>query len=147
MKLRGKDFILGYGNPEDTEYWVAFAYSTDCTVNISGDAIEVCARSDGQWRRYRRGRMNWSASASGVYSQYRLDTLMRLMEEAEPITVFLSFVPGGYIPSEPDGEFISDEIEDYVGQGIITSVAMGAPVNGIATYNISIQGSGKLNIK
>ena len=59
MLYNGKDLIL-----KDTSNGIVLAASKSLELNINGETIEVGRTSSDMWRKFIRGRKDWSISVS-----------------------------------------------------------------------------------
>lgn len=123
--------------------------STDCSVSMSAETIEVSARGQGRWRKFRPGKKTWGISCGGFYFDQdgvpsSLVTGARLVGEVVKVAVSVlarSLVEAGFSLEElqPDTELT------LVGEAVVTSCEYSGSVGSLATYSISLQGSGSLD--
>ena len=118
---KGEKLLLKIGG-------VIYGFATDCNLTIETEATEEnVARfklgvSAGQWKDYDSVSNSWSMDSSHLYSVDGADfkTLFETQADGSPV---------GY---------------GYTGSAIITSLSVGAPVDGQATFQINLQGTGEL---
>jgi predicted secreted protein len=119
----------------DPEVDVAFACSTNCTFDVSVDQKEVTSQSSAWFREYKNDVASWNVSCDGLITLSGFSYLFMLEKQLAREPIEIKFVVDNGI----DGLVII--------QGIcnISSLAINAPQKDVATYNISLQGSGAYN--
>jgi predicted secreted protein len=120
----------------DPEVDVAFACSTTCTFNVSVDQKEVTSQSSAWFREYKNDVATWNVTCDGLITLTGFSYLFMLDKQLTREPIEIKFV----VDNGVDGLTII--------QGIcnISSLAINAPQKDVATYNISLQGSGAYNI-
>jgi len=119
----------------DPEVDVAFACSTNCTFNVSVDQREVTSQSSAWFRQFKNDIATWSVTCDGLITLSGFSYLFMLEKQLSRTPIEIKFVVDNGI----DGLTIINGICN------ITSLAINAPQNDVATYNVSLQGSGAYN--
>ena len=119
----------------DPEVDVAFACSTTCTFNVSVDQKEVTSQSSAWFREYKNDVATWSVACDGLITLTGFSYLFMLDKQLAREPIEIKFV----VDNGVDGLVVI--------QGIcnISSLAINAPQKDVATYNISLQGTGAYN--
>ena len=122
--------------------------STDCSLSMSAETIEVSTRGQGRWRRFRPGKKIWSINASGFYYE-QIGVPSSLLQGAqyigENVKVAFSVLGKELAAAGFKLEAIApDKRMTLVGEAVITACEYNGSVGGLATYSISFQGSGNL---
>jgi predicted secreted protein len=119
----------------DPEVDVAFACSTNCTFEVSVEQKEVTSQSSAWFREYKNDVATWSVTCDGLITLSGFSYLFMLEKQLSRTPIEIKFV----VDNGVDGLTII--------QGIcnITSLSINAPQKDVATYNISLQGSGAYN--
>jgi len=119
----------------DPEVDVAFACSTNCTFEVSVEQKEVTSQSSAWFRQYKNDIATWSVTCDGLITLSGFSYLFMLEKQLSRTPIEIKFV----VDNGVDGLTII--------QGIcnITSLSINAPQKDVATYNISLQGSGAYN--
>jgi predicted secreted protein len=119
----------------DPEVDVAFACSTTCTFNVSVEQKEVTSQSSAWFRQFKNDIASWSVTCDGLITLSGFSYLFMLDKQLTREPIEIKFV----VDNGVDGLTIINGICN------ITSLAINAPQNDVATYNISLQGSGAYN--
>jgi predicted secreted protein len=119
----------------DPEVDVAFACSTNCTFNVSVDQREVTSQSSAWFRQFKNDIATWSVTCDGLITLSGFSYLFMLDKQLTREPIEIKFV----VDNGVDGLTIINGICN------ITSLAINAPQNDVATYNVSLQGSGAYN--
>lgn len=119
----------------DPEVDVAFACSTNCTFEVSVEQKEVTSQSSAWFRQYKNDIATWSVTCDGLITLTGFSYLFMLEKQLSRTPIEIKFV----VDNGVDGLTII--------QGIcnITSLSINAPQKDVATYNITLQGSGAYN--
>lgn len=123
--------------------------STDCSVSMSAETVEVSARGQGRWRRFRPGKKTWNINCGGFYfDQEGVPTSLvggsRMVGEV--VKVAISILPAELAAAGFDLTDIQPNKEmTLAGEAIVTSCEYSGSVGSLATYSISLQGSGSLD--
>jgi predicted secreted protein len=119
----------------DPEVDVPFACSTNCTFNVSVEQREVTSQTSAWFRQYKNDIASWSVSCDGLITLSGFSYLFMLDKQLTREPIEIKFV----VDNGVDGLTIINGICN------ITSLAINAPQKDVATYNISLQGSGAYN--
>ena len=127
----GKNIML-YKYDAETETDIPFACSTNCSFNVTVDQKEVTSQSSAWYREYRNDIASWNITCDGLVTldNYGYLFLLELQQSRESIIV--KFV----IDNGVDGLVIIS------GTCNMTSLTINGPYKDIATYSVSLQGSG-----
>jgi predicted secreted protein len=120
----------------DPEVDVAFACSTNCAFNVSVDQKEVTSQSSAWFREFKNDVATWSVTCDGLIILSGFSYLFMLEKQIAREPIEVKFV----VDNGVDGLVIINGICN------ISSLAINAPMRDVATYNVSLQGSGAYNI-
>jgi predicted secreted protein len=133
----GKNVMLYWHRTDvDPEVDVAFACSTNCAFNVSVDQKEVTSQASAWFREYKNDVATWSVTCDGLITLSGFSYLFMLDKQLTREPIEIKFV----VDNGVDGLTIINGICN------ITSLSINAPYKDVATYNISLQGSGAYNI-
>lgn len=125
-----------YKDVAGTPTKVANLTSTD--FELSKDTIDATNKDGGTYKEFLVGLSSWTMSAEGIFEEDGSATgisakdLLDDVIAGAPITVVMTSLVGGDLKLS--------------GSAVITSFAWSAPVNDIATFSVSLQGSGSLTV-
>jgi predicted secreted protein len=119
----------------DPEVDVAFACSTNCTFEVSVDQKEVTSQTSAWFRQYKNDIATWSVTCDGLITLTGFSYLFMLDKQLAREPIEIKFV----VDNGVDGLVIISGICN------ISSLSINAPQKDVATYNISLQGSGAYN--
>jgi predicted secreted protein len=119
----------------DPEVDVAFACSTNCTFNVNVDQKEVTSQSSAWFREYKNDVATWNVTCDGLITLSGFSYLFMLDKQLTREPIEIKFV----VDNGVDGLVIINGICN------ISSLAINAPQKDVATYNVSLQGSGAYN--
>jgi predicted secreted protein len=119
----------------EPEVDVAFACSTNCTFNVSVDQKEVTSQTSAWFREYKNDVATWSVTCDGLITLSGFSYLFMLDKQLAREPIEIKFVVDNGI----------DGLVVIAGICNISSLAINAPQKDVATYNISLQGSGAYN--
>lgn len=134
--IKGKNIMLYYHEAPSVEYPdgrdIPFACSTNCTFNVTVDQKEVTSQSSSWYRQYKLDMASWSISCDGIVTLngYGYLNFLTIQQNRTPIDI--KFV----IDNGADGLVIIS------GTTNLTSFQMNGPFKDIATYSVSLQGTG-----
>ena len=132
----GQNIMLYWHRTDvDPEVDVAFACSTNCTFNVSVEQREVTSQSSAWFRQFKNDIASWSVTCDGLITLSGFSYLFMLDKQITREPIEIKFV----VDNGVDGLTIINGICN------ITSLAINAPQKDVATYNISLQGSGAYN--
>jgi predicted secreted protein len=119
----------------DPEVDVAFACSTSCTFDVSVDQKEVTSQTSAWFREYKNDVATWSVNCDGLITLSGFSYLFMLDKQLSREPIEIKFV----VDNGVDGLVV------IAGTCNISSLAINAPQKDVATYNISLQGTGAYN--
>lgn len=126
----------------------AIGCSTDCSLSLSAEAVEVSGRGYGQWRRYRPGRKSWEMTCSGFYAD-RGTSPTSMMGGAVAIgtmvRVAMTVLAASLVDAGIDPDTVNvDGTATLVGEAVVTQCTYSGSKGGVATYSVTFTGSGAL---
>lgn len=119
----------------EPEVDVAFACSTSCTFDVSVDQKEVTSQSSAWFREYKNDVATWNVTCDGLITLSGFSYLFMLEKQLSRTPIEIKFV----VDNGADGLTIINGICN------ISSLAINAPQKDVATYNVSLQGTGAYN--
>jgi predicted secreted protein len=132
----GKNILLYYHEPSSEAYPdgrdIPFSCSTDCSFNVSVDQKEVTSQISAWFREYKNDIASWSISCNGLITLAGYGYLFLLNQQKNRTTILVKFV----IDNGVDGLVIIS------GNCNLTSLDINAPYKDIATYSVTLQGTG-----
>lgn len=135
-KVIGKNILLYYHEPSSVEYPdgrdIPFSCSTDCSFNVTVDQKEVTSQSSAWYREYRNDIASWTVSCNGLITLDGYGYLFLLNQQKNRTTILVKFV----IDNGVDGLVIIS------GNCNLTDLTINAPYKDIATYSVTLQGTG-----
>lgn len=132
--VNGKNVMLYWHRTED-DTDVAFACSTNCAFNVNVDQKEVTSQSSAWFREYKNDVASWTVSCDGLITLTGFSYLFMLEKQLAREPIEIKFV----VDNGVDGLVIINGICN------ISSLSINAPMRDVATYNVSLQGSGAYN--
>ena len=136
MAVQGKNIMLYYHEAPSETYPdgrdIPFACSTNCTFSVQVDQKEVTSQASAWYKEYKINTGSWSISCDGLVtlSGYGYLNFLNIQKNRTPISI--KFV----IDNGVDGLVIIS------GTVNLASFQMNAPFKDIATYSVSLQGTG-----
>ncbi len=132
----GKNVMLFWHRTDvDPEVDVAFACSTNCTFDVSVDQKEVTSQSSAWFREFKNDVATWNITCDGLVTLTGFSYLFMLQKQLDREPIEIKFV----VDNGVDGLTIIN------GTCNISSLAINAPYKDVATYNVSLQGTGAYN--
>jgi predicted secreted protein len=119
----------------DPEVDVAFACSTSCTFDVSVDQKEVTSQTSAWFREFKNDVATWNVTCDGLITLTGFSYLFMLDKQLAREPIEIKFV----VDNGVDGLVV------IAGTCNISSLAINAPQKDVATYNISLQGTGAYN--
>ena len=119
----------------DPEVDVAFACSTNCTFEVNVDQKEVTSQTSAWFREFKNDIASWSVTCDGLITLTGFSYLFMLDKQLAREPIEIKFV----VDNGVDGLVVINGICN------ITSLSINAPYKDVATYNVSLQGSGAYN--
>lgn len=133
----GKNVMLYWHRTDvDPEVDVAFACSTNCTFDVVVDQKEVTSQSSAWFREYKNDVASWTLSCDGLITLTGFSYLFMLQKQLDREPIEIKFVVDNGV----------DGLSIISGTANITNIAINAPYKDVATYNVSLQGTGAYNI-
>lgn len=134
---------------------VIYGYATDCNFKIETNTEEISTNryklgtSAGEWKEYESVSNGWSGDTAHLMSTDGADfnALFTALSAGTAVAVVFEPVTNGTTETTPGttGEIVEGkEGYTYSGTAFITELSAGAPVDGQATYSVSLQGTGAL---
>jgi predicted secreted protein len=120
MAINGTNVILRKSG-------TVFAASTSCSLEVSSDQLDVTNKSSNKKKEYMYGFNGWSVSCDGLITLNDYDYFDMLTDQKNATQISVTFTV--------DSKVIS-------GTCNIESVSIDGPVEGVATYSVSLQGTG-----
>lgn len=127
----GKNVML-YWHREEDDTDVPFACSSNCTFDVSVDQKEVTSQTSAWFREYKNDIASWSVTCDGLIILSNFSYLFMLQKQLDREPIQIKFV----IDNGVDGLVIISGVCN------ITNININAGVKDIATYSVSLQGSG-----
>lgn len=127
----GKNIML-YKYDAETETDIPFACSTNATFSVSVDQKEVTSQSSAWYREYRNDIASWQVTCDGLVTLDNYGYLFLLEQQQNRETILVKFV----IDNGVDGLVIIS------GNANLTSLSINGPYKDIATYSVTLQGTG-----
>ena len=132
----GKNILLYYHEPSSEAYPdgrdIPFSCSTDCSFNVSAEQKEVTSQTSAWYREYKNDVGTWNVSCNGLITLSGYGYLFLLNQQQTRKTILVKFV----IDNGVDGLVIIS------GNCNLTSLDINAPYKDIATYSVTLQGTG-----
>lgn len=135
-KVNGKNIMLYYHEAPSEEYPdgrdIPFACSTNCTFNVQTGQKEVTSQTSAWYREYKIDVATWTVNCDGIVTLngYGYLNFLTIQQNRTPISI--KFV----IDNGTDGLVIIS------GTTNLSNFQINAPWKDIATYSVSLQGTG-----
>ena len=130
-KVIGKNIML-YRYDAITETDIPFACSTNAAFTVNVDQKEVTSQSSAWYREYRNDIASWQITCDGLVTLDNYGYLFLLEQQQNRETILVKFV----IDNGVDGLVIIS------GNANLTSLSINGPYKDIATYSVTLQGTG-----
>lgn len=134
--VQGNNIMLYYHEPASVTYPegrdIPFSCSTNCTFSVSVDQKEVTSQTSAWYREYKNDTATWSVTCDGLITLDGYGYLFLLQQQQDRTTILVKFV----IDNGVDGLVVIS------GNCNLTSLQINAPYKDIATYSVSLQGTG-----
>ena len=135
-KVQGNNIMLYYFEPPSGAYPsgrdIPFSCSTNCTFSVNVDQKEVTSQTSAWYREYKNDTATWSVTCDGLITLDGYGYLFLLQQQQDRTTILVKFV----IDNGIDGLVVIS------GNCNLTSLQINAPYKDIATYSVSLQGTG-----
>jgi predicted secreted protein len=134
--VQGNNIMLYYHEPASVTYPagrdIPFSCSTNCTFSVNVDQKEVTSQTSAWYREYKNDTATWSVTCDGLITLDGYGYLFLLEQQQDRTTILVKFV----IDNGVDGLVVIS------GNCNLTSLQINAPYKDIATYSVSLQGTG-----
>ena len=144
-KIKGEQLYMFMGSADALS---PIGCSTDCSLNLSADAIETSKRGQGSWRTYRPGQKAWSMDCAGFYFDGATPTSFMKGRESigTVVTVAITVLDRKLVEAGIDLSSVKpSSTHTLVGEAVVTDCSYSGSRGGMATYSISFKGSGSLD--
>ena len=134
--VTGKNIMLYYHEPPSETYPtgrdIPFSCSTNCTFSVNVDQKEVTSQTSAWYREFKNDIATWTVTCDGLITLDGYGYLFLLQQQQNRTTILVKFV----VDNGVDGLVIIS------GNCNLTSLQINAPYKDIATYSVSLQGTG-----
>jgi predicted secreted protein len=138
MAVIGNNIILYKRNTSVDPYEdIPFACSTNCTFSVNVDQKEVTSQSSAWFREYKNDVATWQVTCDGLVTlnnQYNYLALLDLQLDRTPIVIDFA------VDNGVDGLVVIS------GTCNLTNLQLNAPYKDVATYSVTLQGSGAYGV-
>ena len=122
--------------------------STDCSLRFNASLVEVASKNGGAWRRFRVSKKGWEISCAGFYFD-QPSVPNSMVEGANMIgtacRIAISVLAKELVEAGVNiGNLTPNEDAALVGDAVISSCEYSGSKGSLATYSITLQGSGPL---
>jgi predicted secreted protein len=131
MAILGTNVILYYFNGTTN---IPFAASTNCSFEVSVDQTNVTSATSAWFKEFKPDTASWSLTCDGLITLNDWDYKDMLDTQLSRTAIVVRFAVG------------TSTTYTIQGTANIESVSIAAPVEGISTYSISLQGTGAYTI-
>lgn len=114
------------------------ANATSSDFELTRDTIDATNKDGGQYKEFLVGLAGWTMNAEGIFEEDGSATGVSAKD-------LLDDVIAGTAITVVMTSNVSGDLK-VTGSAIITSFAWNAPVNDVATFSVSLQGSGSLTV-
>ena len=128
MAILGTNLVLSYREAGNT--YSNFAASTNCSFDVTTSQIDVTSYASDWFKEYKNDISEWSTTCDGLISIGGYDYKDMLDAHLNRTKITVRFDIG------------TASANVIYGYGYITSLTLTGPVEGVATYSVTIQGIG-----
>ncbi len=114
------------------------ANATSSDFELTRDTIDATNKDGGQYKEFLVGLAGWTMNAEGIFEEDGSATGVSAKD-------LLDDVIAGTAITVVMTSNVSGDLK-VTGSAVITSFAWNAPVNDVATFSVSLQGSGSLTV-
>lgn len=145
----GRNLVLFTKETDEDDYEVA-GFATDNTVDVQMDMVECTSPSSARAKEFRPGRYSWTMGATRVYTNIPMSFSANHEDDATVREIDWLKVGQkiyvGFSGKRPvwDTQYNGNWWKKYWGMAYVKSVRIAAPVNGVATFTVELQGTGEL---
>lgn len=144
----GSDLML-FTSSAETGTFKALGAATSCKLTIQANTLETSSKDSGCWVSKQAAKLSWNASTDNLFVISDYKSLVEAMLDREEI--YLQFGIIGDEQRTCDNTNVTWAADTskgtYEGKAIITSIDMNAADNENATYTVSFEGVGALEVK
>lgn len=138
MKLKGRDIGVSIEIEEGKVERVALARDADITASC--DVAEFTSPLSGRARRFRAGRYTWNINISTLIAESPQPVkLLKLLKEGGTLIITMEAMLVGEDLAEGD-------VYSLTGRAVPQTWKLGAPLQGLATFRVSLVGDGELEL-
>ena len=130
--LNGNDLVLGIATTATT---VAFAHSESASISFNNSLIDTTTKDSASWEEMISGRKSWSVSTDGLVD-------FATVSGATNTVAFATLALAG---TEVFVRFGVDSGDAYTGSAFIESFELSSTSDDVATYSVSLKGTGALS--
>jgi len=131
MAILGTNVILYYFNGTTN---IPFAASTNCSFEVSVDQANVTSATSAWFKEFKVDTASWTINCDGLITLNDWDYRDMLDTQLSRSPIVVRFAVG------------TSTTYTIQGTANIQSVSIAAPVEGVSTYSISLQGTGAYTI-
>ena len=135
--ISGKNIMLYYKDTSvDPAVDIPFACSTNCTFQVQTSQREVTSQTSAWYKEFKNDIATWTIGCEGlvIIKGWNYTNMLQVQQNRTPI--FVEFVVDNG----------SDGLTVISGSCNLTSLQINAPYKDLATYSVSLQGSGAYGI-
>ena len=135
--ISGKNIMLYYKDTSvDPAVDIPFACSTNCTFQVQVEQREVTSQTSAWYKEFKNDIATWTIGCEGlvIIKGWNYTNMLQVQQNRTPI--FVEFVVDNG----------SDGLTVISGTCNLTSLQINAPYKDLATYSVSLQGSGAYGI-
>ena len=135
--ISGKNIMLYYKDTSvDPAVDIPFACSTNCTFQVQVNQREVTSQTSAWYKEFKNDIATWTIGCEGlvIIKGWNYTNMLQVQQNRTPI--FVEFVVDNG----------SDGLTVISGTCNLTSLQINAPYKDLATYSVSLQGSGAYGI-
>ena len=139
--INGTNILLYQYDPE-TSIGIPFGAATNCTFSTSVDQVEVTTTNSQSYKEFLGSQISWNISADGfiALSDYSYLFLLNKLQTKEQIVVKFQIDNDNGDGTDTLGYSV------FTGLANIVNLDMSGPVEGAATYSVSLQGTGPYTV-
>ena len=144
-RIKGEQLYMFMGSAGNLK---PIGCSTDCSLDLSADAIETSKRGQGGWRTFRAGQKSWSMDCAGFY--FDTDTIPTNFKQGRKaigtiVKVAITVLARELVEAGIDLSTVQPApSHTLIGDAVVTNCGYSGSQGGFATYKIQFTGSGEL---
>ena len=135
--ISGKNIMLYYKDTSvDPAVDIPFACSTNCTFQVQVAQLDVTSQTSAWYKEFKNDIASWTIGCEGlvIINGWNYTNMLQVQQDRTPIAVELVIDNG------------EDGLTVLTGTCNLTSLQINAPYKDLATYSVSLQGSGAYGI-